>query len=226
MILKQGDCLELMKEIPSGSVDLIYTDPPYCVGASSSGLKSSFADFSLIVPFFREMFGEWQRILKEDGHCYISTDWRTYPILYPVLIKYFCIRNCIVWDYDWIKCGAFYRFRHEFIIFATKGKSQRTFSTYEADIWKIRCINFADKNKLHSSQKPIELCEKIIKNSSNEGETVLDCCMGSGSTGVACVKTGRNFIGYELDEKYFEIAQKRIADAELKKSEELFQSVE
>lgn len=66
----------------------------------------------------------------------------------------------------------------------------------------------------HPTQKPVALCEYLIKTYTNEGETVLDNCMGSGTTGVACVNTGRNFIGMELDEYYFEIASKRIAEAE------------
>ena len=68
--------------------------------------------------------------------------------------------------------------------------------------------------KFHPTQKPTALCEYLIKTYTNEGDTILDNCMGSGTTGVACLNTGRNFIGMELDENYFEIAQKRIADTE------------
>lgn len=67
-----------------------------------------------------------------------------------------------------------------------------------------------DGKRIHPTQKPVALLEYLIKTYTNEGETVLDNCMGSGSTGVACINTNRNFIGYELDEKYFEIAQRRI----------------
>ena len=69
------------------------------------------------------------------------------------------------------------------------------------------------RKRFHPTQKPVLLLEYLIKTYSNEGETVLDNCMGSGSTGVAAVNTGRNFIGFELDEKYFEIAKQRIYDA-------------
>ena len=68
---------------------------------------------------------------------------------------------------------------------------------------------------LHPTQKPVPLLEYLIKTYTNEGETVLDNCMGSGSTGVGCVNTNRNFIGIELDEKYFKIAERRIKDAEI-----------
>jgi DNA modification methylase len=74
--------------------------------------------------------------------------------------------------------------------------------------------------KVHPTQKPVELIEKLILDSTQPGMTVLDPMMGSGTTGVACVKTGRNFIGFELDENYFEIASRRIADAEREKINE------
>ena len=70
---------------------------------------------------------------------------------------------------------------------------------------------------LHPTQKPVPLLEYLIKTYTNEGETVLDNCMGSGSTGVACVNTSRDFIGIELDEKYFKIAERRIKDAKIGK---------
>ena len=216
------DCLEGMKEIPDGSVDLICTDPPYCVGATSNGVKGSFTDYFMLKPFWDGIFQEWQRILKDGAHIYINTDWRTYPFLYPILQKYFVVRNLIVWDYDWIKMGNYYRYRHELIIFATKGASQRTFSATEPDIWKIRPVNVT-RERNHPSEKPIELCEKIILNSSAENDVVLDCFIGSGSTAVACVNTGRQFIGFELDEKYFEIAQKRISDAQAKREQILLE---
>lgn len=75
-------------------------------------------------------------------------------------------------------------------------------------------LNFSrDKDKYHPTQKPVALCEYLIRTYTNEGETVLDNCMGSGSVGVACVNTGRNFIGIEIDENYFNIAKERISNA-------------
>ena len=75
-----------------------------------------------------------------------------------------------------------------------------------------------NNNRLHPTQKPVALCEYLIKTYTNEGETVLDNCMGSGTTGVACVNTDRNFIGIELDDHYFEVATERINQAQLSKS--------
>ena len=216
------DCLEGMKKIPPDSVDLIVTDPPFCVGMTANGRKGSYNDFIMLRPFFENLFTDWLRVLKDGGHIYINTDWRTYPFLYPIILKYFEVRNLIIWDYEWIKCGNFYRFSHEFIIFGTKGNSCRKFGQGQRDVWRIKPVNFTSKNKYHPSEKPVELCEKMILNSSKEGDTVLDCFMGSGSTGVACMNTGRNFIGCEIDEKYFKVAEKRITEALALKQQELF----
>ena len=217
MTLLHGDCLELMKEIPDHSVDLVLTDPPYCIGTTSNGTKGNFTDNNLIKPFFDLLFAEYRRVCKPTAALYINTDWRTYPFLYPILQKYFDVRNCIVWD-----AGAHYRFSHEFIIYCIMPDCKRKFSASERDVWRIKPINFTDKNKLHNAQKPLALLEKAINNSSEVGDTVLDTFMGSGSTGVACVNTGRNFIGMELDDHYFGVAQKRIADAQKERDSMLF----
>ena len=86
-------------------------------------------------------------------------------------------------------------------------------TTNNGERYPIDILEFQrDKEKLHPTQKPVALCEYLIKTYTNEDETVLDNCMGSGSTGVACVNTNRKFIGIELDEKYFEIAKKRLEE--------------
>ena len=124
--------------------------------------------------------------------------------------KYFNIKNLIVWDYEWIKAGSHYRFSHEFIIYAIQGDAKRKFSASERDVWRIRPINFTSKEKLHNAQKPLELVQKMIVNSSNGNDVVLDTFMGSGTTAVACIETNRNYIGFEIDENYYRTALRRI----------------
>lgn len=206
------DCLEGMKRIPDNTVDLVVTDPPYCIGTTSNGQKGSWTDNNLIRPFFDAYFRELKRVCKEKSELYINTDWRTYPFLYPIMQKYFNIKNLIVWDYEWIKAGSHYRFSHEFIIYAIQGDVKRKFSASERDVWRIRPINFTSKEKLHNSQKPLELVQKMIVNSSNENDVVLDTFMGSGTTAVACIETNRNYMGFEIDEKYYQTALRRIED--------------
>ena len=206
------DCLEGKKRIPDNTVDLVVTDPPYCIGTTSNGQKGSWTDNNLIRPFFDAYFRELKRVCKEKSELYINTDWRTYPFLYPIMQKYFNIKNLIVWDYEWIKAGSHYRFSHEFIIYAIQGDVKRKFSASERDVWRIRPINFTSKEKLHNSQKPLELVQKMIVNSSNENDVVLDTFMGSGTTAVACIETNRNYMGFEIDEKYYQTALRRIED--------------
>lgn len=216
------DCLEGMKRLEGNSIDMIACDPPYCVGASSNGIKSSFSDFNMMRPFWEQCFGQWQRVLKDGAHIYTCTDWRTYPFLYPIMLKYFAIKNLIVWDIGWIKAGNYYRPRHELIIFALKGKGNRTFPNTEPDIWQIRCLNYTNPNKRHQAEKPEALMERMIRNSSREGDCVLDPFLGSGTTAVAAMNLNRHFVGFEIDEKYFNIAKKRIDEALAKKAQELF----
>ena len=94
-----------------------------------------------------------------------------------------------------------------------KGNAKRTFSASERDVWRIRPINFTSKNKLHNAQKPIELVDKIITNSSNEGDIVLDTFMGSGTTAISCIRNNRNFIGFEIDEGYYKTCIERVGQS-------------
>ena len=91
---------------------------------------------------------------------------------------------------------------------------KQTKTEYPVNLLEIKGFNSSEKARVHPTQKPVELLEYLVKTYSNEGETVLDNCMGSGSTGVACMKTNRKFIGIELDKGYFDIAERRIADAD------------
>lgn len=211
----QGDCLELIKKIKTNSVDCIVTDPPYCIGTTSNGMKASWHDNNLVIPFFNKLFAEWNRVLKTGSSIYINTDWRTYPFLYPLLYKYFTIKNCIVWDYEWIKAGSHYRFSHEFIIFAIKGEQKRKFSASERDVWRIKPINFTNKDPtLHPTRKPDDLVRKMILQGSVVGDTILDVFIGSGTTAIVAKQEGRNFVGFEIDEKMCATANKRVGEVD------------
>lgn len=215
------DCLEGIKRISDGSIDLIVTDPPYCVGVTSNGWKGTYLDNNMIRPFFNQLVREWERVLKEESEIYINTDWRSYPFLYPIVQKYFTMRNLIVWDYERLKAGNFYRYSYELIIYATKGGRKRRFYAGERDVWRIKPINYTNvKTKLHQVQKPVELIEKMITNSSEERDTVLDCFIGSGTTAIACLNLNRQFVGFEIDENYYEIANRRIEEAQKNKQSE------
>ena len=207
--IMQGDCLELLKDIQTGSVDMILTDPPYYVGMTSNGQKATFTELSMLKPFFNSLFQELRRVLKEDGLAYVFTDWRTLPFLQPILDQHLGVKNVLVWD----KAGRMspnYGFYHELILFA--GNNKRRICKKNI----LKAPSFASNakktngDKLHNAQKPIELLTEFILDATNENEVVLDCFMGSGSTGIACLNTNRRFIGIEIDDIYFNIAKKRV----------------
>lgn len=237
--LMQGDCLELMKDIPDGSVDLVLTDPPYGTTACK---------WDSVIPF-EPMWAQLHRIIKSNGAIVL---FGSEPFSSALRMS-----NIKRYKYDWVwlktKAGNFQQARtrpmkrHECVsVFADK---QPTFNLeltplerpikssrknkganlghcvdagdyYQAETgFKFSDLHFGNpsgKGHLHPTQKPVALLEYLIRTYTNEGETVLDFTMGSGSTGVACINTNRNFIGIELDAGYFKIAEKRIADAQNK----------
>ena len=211
--LWQGDCLELMKNISDGSVDLVLTDPPYGIDFQSNFRKNKFNKIENDSAVNAEFLDECKRVLKDTGAIYCFTRWDVYPSWIEQISKRFKVKNCIVWfkrggGLGDLKKG--YIYNHEFIIYCAE-KNHRLNGKRRNDVFEF--AKDAPSTYVHPTQKPISLLKEIIERSSNEGGVVLDCFMGSGSTGVACVKTNRQFIGIELDEGYFEIAKKRIEEA-------------
>ena len=241
--LYHGDCLELMKDIPDGSVDCVIADLPY---------KETGNKWDRSFPL-EKVCKEYERIIKEDGAIILTGTFRFGARLFnlmPHLYKY---------DWVWEKDNGtnapnvnLQPFRiHEFVFVFGKGrvtngsrtpmkyfpqktegkpycqKSGRMSENWKGGLGTVVTDNkdglrhpktiqkfVRDKGGYHPTQKPVALLEYLIKTYTNEGETVLDNCMGSGSTGVACVNTNRNFIGMELDKHYFEVAQDRISKAQ------------
>lgn len=220
------DCLEGLKEIPDDSVDLIITDPPYFLsmghaGSSTTATKHSeqlasnraFNDLAICTPFYRQLFQEYRRVLKDTGSFYFFTDWRGYAYYFPLINQELPVRNMIVWDKK-SGPGSFYSFAHELIIFGTY--LPKTKGGVGTNVWREAAFNSGAKKtngeKVHPTQKPVELIRKMIENSSEPGGVVLDTFMGSGTTAVACLQTGRNYIGFEIDEKHHATAQQRITE--------------
>ena len=232
----QGDCLERMKEIESGSVDAIITDPPYGTTACK---WDSVIDFDLmweqlnriikpngaIVLFGSEPFSSALRMSNIKNYKY---DWvwekqqgtghlnaKKQPLRKTELISVFYKKQC---NYNPQMVG------NEERVIKRNGKKAKADVYYEfTEIKKskykgrypVNIINKnTPKNKQHPTQKPVALMEYLIKTYTNENEIVLDFAMGSGTTGVACKNTNRKFIGIELDESYFKIAKNRIEQHE------------
>lgn len=223
IILKQGNCMEIFKKIKNNSIDLILTDPPYKMnhttgGCTNIGLKNKWQgnikagntimDFDLSIKF-NQWLPEVYRILKPSGHCYIfCNDKNIQELLNQSTNIGFKESNILVWVKNNATPNRYYMKNLEFILFLYKEKAKPINNMGSKCAIEVKNIN--GKDKLHPTEKPIELLNQYIKNSSNENEWVLDPFMGSGSTGVACKKLNRNFVGIELNEKYFNIAKERI----------------
>ena len=211
--LWHGDCLELMKNIPDGSVDLVLTDPPYGMAFKSNHRKEKYNEIKndKSLEWLEKYVGECFRILKHNTAVYFFCSWHNVDVFKQAIEKKFKIKNILIWEKNNTSMGdlkASYAPKYEMIIFAHKGRKLLHGFRY-ADIIKANRTG----NKLHPTEKPVDLLELFIKNSSDENAVVLDGFMGSGSTGVACVNTNRRFIGIELDEGYFNIAKERIGKA-------------
>ena len=212
----QGDVLLELAKLPDNFVDCLITDPPYSIGVTSHGNVQTWLDNIMLHPFWTTYFSEIKRVLKNGGTFYINCDWRTYPFIYPYACMYLTVRNCIVWDYEWMKAGSHYRFSHEFIIYGTNGDAKRTFepSKENRDVWRIPPMNFTSSNKRHQAEKPEALVEKMIRNSTKEQDVVLDTFVGSGTTLAVAQKLKRNFIGIELSPEYVDMARDRLTNTQ------------
>lgn len=242
--LMLGDCLELMKEIPDNSVDLVLTDPPYGTTACK---------WDSVIPL-EPMWEELKRVTKPNSAIVLFGQ--------EPFSSHLRLSNLDWFKYDWIweksKCGSAFtskyrpQSKHEIISIFGKGRVNYYPQMEEGEPYKrTRKVNNGDKpnnhklgvtsesetvntgyrypstvqffqqkwrrqDQLHPTQKPVSLMEYLIKTYTNESETVLDFTFGSGTTGVACVNTNRKFIGIEQDEGYFKIAKERINEAQVK----------
>ena len=234
------DCLDGMKRIESGSVDMILTDLPYGTTACK---------WDVIIPF-EPMWEQYKRIIKPNGAIVLTASQPFTSLLVMSNIKEF------KYGFVWVKTksSGFQNAKrmpmkkHEDVLVFYKtsptytqqnlkkleipvksgrvrnrNKEQHNLGvagntehyTTQSD-WQDSILNFANpsgKGHLHPTQKPLALFEYLIRIYTNEGDTVLDSCIGSGTTAIACINTNRNFIGFENDEKYYAIAMNRITEA-------------
>ena len=232
------DCLEGMKRIPDGSVDMILCDLPYGTTASK---------WDEIIPF-ELLWRQYDRVIKNNGAIVLTA---SQPFTTKLIMsKSDWFRYTWVWDKK--KAGNIFlakkqpmKVHEDIVVFSkkphfynpqmvkrdkvkksknygtgesfggTREKEDKVYTythTYPKSI--IEISNARQKGKVHPTQKPVELFEYLIKTYANEGETVLDNCMGSGTTAIACINTERNFIGFELDETYYKKSLERIKEHE------------
>ena len=242
MQLIHGDCLEKMKDIPDKSIDMILCDLPYGTTACKWDVvipfeplweqyKRIIKDRGAIVLFGSEPFSSYLRMSNIKQYKY---DWvwcknrpggisvakyqpmraiETLSVFnsnfyYPIMLKRDKKELSRISKNSLTHTKSFYGDKTYI-----QKREDREYK-YPNNILNFDCVHSRDKQKtIHHTQKPVALLEYLVRTYTLEGETVLDNTMGSGSTGVACINTGRNFIGIEKDETYFKIAKNRIADA-------------
>ena len=206
-----GDCIDLLPELKSKSVDLIIIDPPYStpiVTAFGREQVKNFGDLSLQAGYFKMLKKEFERVLKPDGRVFIFCDDKYYPILFVAFYDWQNL-NMVIWNKGKIGMGNPFRKQHELILYANRQAFE--YNRTERITHYPSVLNYQPVDeKMHGAQKPVKLLKDLILGFSNEGDTVLDCFMGSGSTGVACQETKRNFIGMEINPEYYEMAQFRL----------------
>jgi DNA modification methylase len=228
--LIHGDCLEEMKKIPDGSIDLVLTDPPYGTTACK---------WDTVIPF-EPMWEQLKRVTKKNGAIVL---FGSQPFTSALVMS-----NVKMFKYEWVweknKATGFLDCKkkplkntEDICVFSQErtnyypqmvvgkphknggggtgpahvyGKFTDRKSTKTDLYYPKRIIKFTTEHGFHPTQKPVALMEYLIKTYTNEGETVLDFTMGSGTTGVACKNLNRNFIGIEMDAEYYEIAKTRI----------------
>ena len=218
-MLIKGNCLEVMDKLISDGVvvDAIITDPPYKVISGGkpknrgqpSGLLSKNDGKIFTHNDLREedWFPKIFKLLKDGSHCYIMTNTINLErYLRLARESGFLLHNLLVWEKNNCTPNRWYMKNCEYTLFLRKGKAKKINKVGSKTVHKFK----NKQNKTHPSEKPINLMEMYVENSTNKCELVLDFTMGSGTTGVACKKLGRNFIGIELDDGYFNIAKKRI----------------
>ena len=238
--LRHGDCLELMRELPDASVDLILCDLPYGTTACK---------WDTVIPF-EPLWEQYRRIAKKNAAIVLTASQPFTTALIASNMKMF--KYCWVWDKKLPRghlnakrqplrrfedVAVFYGKQPTYnaqkttghkrkvarTVYEKSGDGSQVYGAERRDTFYdsteryptgiIEISNADQRGKTHPTQKPVALMEYLIRTYTNEGETVLDNCMGSGTTGVACANTGRKFIGMEMDADYFEIARDRIAAA-------------
>ena len=227
--LYNDDCLNILKTIEDKSIDLVITDCPYHIVSGgcthypredepsdifnrrrtltkSNAKNGKLFDYNDIE--FKDWLPEVYRVLKDNTHCYIMINARNLKDLQTEAEKVgFEFQQILIWDKGNATPNRYYLNAFEMILMLRKGSAKNINNMGTTNI--IRTKNIIG-NKYHPTEKPVELMEILVENSSNENDLVMDCFMGAGATGIACRNLNRNFIGIEIDERYYKIAQDRI----------------
>ena len=210
--LWHGDCLEILPTL--GKVDAVVTDPPYNIPTQAAACRETtrtVGDLSMIEASFRLLFDQTLKLTGDTGRHFVFGDGVSYPVVFRAIYGK-ASTALLVWDKGRIGMGREFRKRHELIMHAWGGKTPVVSSegTGFADVLQFKPLGANERE--HPAQKPVDLIEALLRVC---GDTVCDPFMGSASTGVACVKQGKKFVGIEIERRYFDIACERISRAKV-----------
>ena len=243
--LYQGDTLELLKKVDDSSVDVIVSDPPYFLSnggiscrngnmvSVDKGEWDKLPENYTLEEFYNEFLTQAKRILKDNGTIWLfGTMHNIYTLGYLLTKSEFKIMNNITWQKTNpapnLSCRMFTH-STETILWAKQNKDSKHFFNYDLmrslnmgkqmkDVWTTSTTKKSEKKHgKHPTQKPLEIMERIILASSQEGDTVMDCFSGSGTTLVAGYSLNRNMIGIEIEPEYNDICIKRLKELEISK---------
>lgn len=222
--IHHGDCLEVMRRMQRGTVDAVITDPPYSSGTrreASKGLRKSmnrgteaeewFTTDCLTTQGFtwlmRECALEWKRLLKPGGHVLIFIDWRmAFPLAAAVESADFRQIGILVWDKMHFGMGNYFRNQHEFILHFTNGKSLPPQRRDTGNVIACKPVRNGD----HPTEKPLDLCRRLVSVVCPKGGVILDTFCGSGAVGEAAVRENCGYIGIDNDRAYCDLARVRV----------------
>src|SRR5699024_8861791 len=217
------DCIEGMKDIDDNSIDLIVTDPPYLIDYKTNYRKDKNHRFNNVIlndnneNIIKDYIKECHRVMKKDTAMYMFCSFDKVEVFKTELQKYFTIKNMIIWVKNNHTAGdleAQFCKQYEIIFLVNKGR-RKIEEKRITDIWHFDRVS--SHKLLHQNEKPVSLISQCIRQHSKKDDLVFDGFMGSGTTAVAAHRTGRKFIGYELDDYYYKVASKRI-DEEMAQS--------
>lgn len=217
----QNDAISFLKSLPDSSVDVITTDPAYSgmnqrlklgsgkiIGKYADAGKDDakwFEEFHDTEENYRDFLKECFRVLKNNSHIYIMFDSYSLLSLGSLAREIFEVKNVLCWDKANIGLGHYFRRRHEFILFASKGKRPLNLKSIP-DVWKIKRVTSAK----YPTQKPTEIFELMLKGSASENFVICDPFLGSGSAAIAAIKSNCKFIGCDISTKSLNFSKERI----------------
>ena len=205
-----GDCLDVLPQIDDNVFDLVIIDPPFLIAKYNAlrvHMRKSFGDLGLIEFFFKNVFKQLERVLKNTAYFYVFCNATSYPLFWFYTFPFTKYVRILVWNKGTSINGFSWRHQHDLILFASMPDTKKVL-TGDGDIINAKSISV--KKRIHPAQKPEELIKKLILKNSKEGDLVADFFVGSGTVLKVAKDLKRNYFGIEYDKSYYDMTKKRL----------------